>query len=79
MRYVGVCKPSVSVGRSPGFHQLKLINVAFSVMLNDHTLYQHILDDDLFLGVVGMLECQSSPFLYLNSAHIPINDNLFLS
>lgn len=26
-------------------------------MLNDHTMYEHILDDDLFMGVVGMLEC----------------------
>ena len=27
------------------------------VMLNDHAMYEHILDDDIFLGVVGMLEC----------------------
>ncbi|KAF9450958.1 DUF625-domain-containing protein, partial [Macrolepiota fuliginosa MF-IS2] len=26
------------------------------LMLNDHTLYEHILEDDLFYGVVGMLE-----------------------
>ncbi|KAG6891694.1 hypothetical protein C0992_010097 [Termitomyces sp. T32_za158] len=26
------------------------------VMLNDHTMYEHILEDDLFFGVVGMLE-----------------------
>ncbi|KIM46489.1 hypothetical protein M413DRAFT_441578 [Hebeloma cylindrosporum] len=26
------------------------------LMLNDHTMYEHILDDDIFFGVVGMLE-----------------------
>ncbi len=26
-------------------------------MLNDHTMYEHILEDDIFFGVVGMLEC----------------------
>ncbi|OBZ70243.1 hypothetical protein A0H81_09778 [Grifola frondosa] len=26
------------------------------LMLNDHSLYEHILDDELFFGVVGMLE-----------------------
>lgn len=26
------------------------------LMLNDHSLYEHILEDDLFFGVVGMLE-----------------------
>ncbi|KAJ7591477.1 component of IIS longevity pathway SMK-1-domain-containing protein [Mycena floridula] len=26
------------------------------LMLNDHTMYEHVVDDDLFLGVVGMLE-----------------------
>lgn len=26
------------------------------LMLNDHTLYEHILEDELFFGVVGMLE-----------------------
>lgn len=26
-------------------------------MLNDHSMYEHILDDELFFGVVGMLEC----------------------
>ncbi|KDQ64157.1 hypothetical protein JAAARDRAFT_187524 [Jaapia argillacea MUCL 33604] len=26
------------------------------LMLNDHTMYEHILDDNLFFGVVGMLE-----------------------
>lgn len=26
-------------------------------MMNDHGIYEHILDDDIFFGVVGMLEC----------------------
>ncbi|TFY82924.1 hypothetical protein EWM64_g1093 [Hericium alpestre] len=26
------------------------------LMMNDHSMYEHILDDDLFFGVVGMLE-----------------------
>ncbi|KAI0340888.1 DUF625-domain-containing protein [Trametopsis cervina] len=26
------------------------------LMLNDHSMYEHILDDDLFFGVLGMLE-----------------------
>ncbi|KAG6861854.1 hypothetical protein C0995_011151 [Termitomyces sp. Mi166 len=29
---------------------------ALCIMLNDHTMYEHILEDDLFFGVVGMLE-----------------------
>ncbi|KAG6813432.1 hypothetical protein H0H92_011129 [Tricholoma furcatifolium] len=28
------------------------------LMLNDHTMYDHILEDELFFGVIGMLECQ---------------------
>lgn len=31
------------------------------VMLNDHTMYEHILEDDIFFGVVGMLECTTFP------------------
>jgi protein phosphatase 4 regulatory subunit 3 len=32
-------------------------------MMSDHSMYEHILDDDRFFGVLGMLECafQSSP------------------
>jgi len=26
-------------------------------MLNDHSMYEHILENNIFLGVVGMLEC----------------------
>lgn len=31
--------------------------MSFIVMLNDHALYEHILEDEIFFGVVGMLEC----------------------
>ena len=27
-------------------------------MLNDHGIYEHILEDDMFFGVVGILECE---------------------
>lgn len=33
-------------------------------MLNDHSLYEHILEDDIFFGVVGMLECPSYSFFF---------------
>jgi len=28
------------------------------VLLNDHPLYEHILDDRIFMGVIGILECE---------------------
>jgi hypothetical protein len=28
-------------------------------MIHDHGLYEHILDDRVFFGAVGMLECTS--------------------
>ena len=28
------------------------------VLLNDHTIYEHILDDRVFVGVMGILECE---------------------
>lgn len=37
-----------------GCHKLTLR--FFQVMMNDHSMYEHILDDDLFMGVMGMLE-----------------------
>lgn len=37
-----------------------------SVMLNDHSMYEHIVEDDIFLGVVGMLECT-----FISFNHIP--------
>jgi hypothetical protein len=36
-----------------------LIDDTSTVVLNDHTMYEHILEDDIFFGVVGMLECPS--------------------
>jgi hypothetical protein len=29
-----------------------------SVTFNDHGMFEHIIDDEIFLGVVGMLECK---------------------
>ena len=34
-----------------------------TVMLNDHAMYEHIMEDDLFYGVVGILECKQSGLL----------------
>ena len=42
------------------------------VMLNDHSMYEHILDDDAFFGVVGMLECPSCYFLSCETLLIPV-------
>ena len=53
MRSVHVCKPSVSNLLAPR----RLLTPRIAVMLNDHSLYEHILEDDIFFGVVGMLEC----------------------
>ena len=55
MRSVHVCKPSVSNLLAPR----RLLTPRIAVMLNDHSLYEHILEDDIFFGVVGMLECPS--------------------
>lgn len=30
-------------------------------MMSDHSMYDHILDDERFFGVLGMLECTSLP------------------
>ena len=32
--------------------------ISLPVLLNDHTIYEHILDNNIFPGVVGMLECE---------------------
>ncbi|KAI0686780.1 component of IIS longevity pathway SMK-1-domain-containing protein [Cytidiella melzeri] len=39
-------------------HDLHAVNSCMNtiLMLNDHSMYEHILDDELFFGVVGMLE-----------------------
>lgn len=30
-----------------------------SVLLNDNGIFEYVLQDDVFMGVVGMLECES--------------------
>lgn len=52
MPFVVLCKPFVSA-------RLYFVNVVdvIAVMMNDHGIYEHILEDDIFFGVVGMLEC----------------------
>lgn len=52
MPFVVSCKPSVSAGLCSG----SVVNT-ITVMMNDHGIYEHILEDDIFFGVVGMLEC----------------------
>ncbi|THG97475.1 hypothetical protein EW026_g4525 [Hermanssonia centrifuga] len=37
-------------------HSLFGLKYVFTVMLNDHSMYEHILEDNMFYGVVGMLE-----------------------
>lgn len=34
-------------------------------MLNDHSMYEHILDDELFFGIVGILECPWRTLIYM--------------
>jgi protein phosphatase 4 regulatory subunit 3 len=48
-----ICKPRVTF--------LTPMLILYVVMLNDHSMYEHILDDEIFFGVVGMLECTFSP------------------
>jgi protein phosphatase 4 regulatory subunit 3 len=36
---------------------LKEAKIHYVVMMSDHSMYEHILDDDRFFGVLGMLEC----------------------
>jgi hypothetical protein len=36
-------------------------------MLNDHGMYEHIMDDELFFGVVGMLECECMPLFTISA------------
>lgn len=52
MPYVVLCKLFVSA-RLCFFSIVKIV----AVMMNDHGIYEHILEDDIFFGVVGMLEC----------------------
>jgi hypothetical protein len=38
---------------------LEQILTEISVMLNEHPMYEYMLSDEIFPGVLGMLECQS--------------------
>lgn len=38
--------------------------------MNDHAMYEHILEDDIFFGVVGMLECAMNRLSFLLSTHL---------
>lgn len=56
MLCVDACKPFVSLFSSI-FHVANGYRAA-KVLLNDHTIYEHILDDRIFMGVMGVLECE---------------------
>ena len=43
--------------------------MTYPVLLNEHSLYEHILDDDIFMGVVGILECPWLQHLSCNVLH----------
>lgn len=32
--------------------------ICTTVMMNDHPIYDYILQDDVWMGVLGMLECE---------------------
>ena len=52
-----LCSCMQSIRGHLHFPQISHLTSAHIVMLNDHTLYEHILENDVFFGVVGMLEC----------------------
>lgn len=57
MHYVLACKlyvRSLSRKREWAYYLSFLI-----VLLNEHSMYDYILKDEVFRGVVGMLECMS--------------------
>lgn len=64
MHSVALCK--LYVGLST-LLVISLLTLRLPVMLNDHNMYEHILEDNIFSGVVGMLECA---FLFLSSSYI---------
>jgi protein phosphatase-4 regulatory subunit 3 len=45
--------------------------------MSDHSMYEHILDDERFFGVLGMLECESQLSLYLYAHELVIDDPEF--
>lgn len=66
MQYAALCKQYVCATLHLHRCSLRLA----TVMLNDHNLYDHILEDELFFDVLGMLECTQlltllEPFLTL--------------
>jgi len=54
--YAGACKPFVSL--PPSTFHVANDRITAKVLLNDHTIYEHILDDRIFMGVMGILECE---------------------
>lgn len=62
-----LCSLMQTIRKSPKFFDSSSVLIhSFIVMLNDHSMYEHILEDDLFLGVVGMLECT---YFYFPDSH----------
>lgn len=53
MHYALVCRPSVSkpLGLASGAEY-------DLVLLNDHSIFEHVTSDDVFMGVCGILECK---------------------
>lgn len=37
--------------------------------MNDHGIYEYILEDDVFFGVIGMLECMCPLFVTSSFFH----------
>ena len=53
-----LCSCMQTIGKS--YHsRCRVVAQTASVVMNEHTMYEHILIDDLWMGVVGILECES--------------------
>jgi protein phosphatase 4 regulatory subunit 3 len=48
---------------------LRKAKINYVVMMSDHSMYEHILDDDRFFGVLGMLECAFQSSASLSSSY----------
>ena len=57
MHYSVACRLFVRISFSQPINAPLSPIFATAVLLNEHSLYEHILDDDVFMGVVGILEC----------------------
>jgi protein phosphatase-4 regulatory subunit 3 len=44
------------------------------ILLNDHTILDHVVTDELFMGVVGALECKIKIPFYQDSANLLLDD-----